>query len=167
MASKTLYFLGTTAVTPNWYGAIQDGGTAPTAANSAFGWGPAKTATSTPFYRGRIGATGTSGTAASATNYLTSSPGNTGPQPGTGSGTTTAGDSFVTPTSYLGTFDAGTWTLNFNMRAGVAGAAGRIRCSVWRSTSISGTSATNIVSDQIGTTQTLSTTAAEQPEAGR
>src|SRR6516162_3597038 len=159
MAAKTLYFLGTTAVTPNWYGAIQDGGTAPTAANTAFGWGPAKTATSTPFYRGVIGATGTSGVAASATNYLTSSPGNTGPQPGTGSGTTTAGDSFVTPTSYLGTFDAGTWTLNFNMRAGTAGAVGRVRCSVWKDNGADGVGATNIVSDQIGATVTLSTTA--------
>jgi hypothetical protein len=45
------------------------------------------------------------------------------------------------------------------MRAGVAGCVGRIRCSVWRSTNVSGTSATNIVSDQIGTTQTLSATA--------
>jgi SAM-dependent methyltransferase len=103
MPAKTYYFLTTTAVTPNWFGSLQDGGTAPTAASTAFGWAPSKTAISTPYYKAFIGATGTS-SAASASNYLTASPGNTGPQKGTGSGATTAGDSFVTPAALTGSF---------------------------------------------------------------
>ena len=76
-----------------------------------FGWAPAKTTTTTPFYRARIGATATSGTAASASNQLTTSPGSTGPQAGTGTGSTTAADFFSTSSPYTGSFASGTWTL--------------------------------------------------------
>jgi hypothetical protein len=158
MPAKTYYFLTTTAATPNWFGSLQDGGSAPTAASTAFGWAPSKTAISTPYYKAFIGATGTS-SAASASNYLTTSPGNTGPQKGTGSGATTAGDSFVIPAALTGSFASGTWTLNINLRASTAGCVGRIHCSVWRSVNASGASATSVISDQVGATVTLSTTA--------
>ena len=155
MTTKTWYFLTTTAVTPNWYGALQDGGSAPTAANTAFGWGVAKTSTATPYYAAAIGATATV-TTSQAGSVIASK---TGPTKGTGSGNTTAGDSFVAG-PYTGTFAAGAWTLSPMIRAGTAGAVGHLNMRVWRSANADGSSAIELTSGSlVGTAVTLSTSA--------
>ncbi len=59
MAVQTIYLLGTAGGPPNYWGNTQLNGTAPAASNSVFGWAPAKVAVTTPYYRGRIGATTT------------------------------------------------------------------------------------------------------------
>jgi hypothetical protein len=68
MAVQTIWLLGTAGVTPNFFGNTQLNGSAPTAANSAFGWGPAKTAPPA-FFRGRLGATTTGSDTAVASSY--------------------------------------------------------------------------------------------------
>jgi hypothetical protein len=154
MAVLTIYPLGTAATAPDWFGNMQVGGTAPTAANSAFGFQPAKTALTTPYYRGRIGATAQA-TVAQAASYNAAA---SSPVAGTGTGATTAGDSFsVGPLN--GTFPAGNWTFNWFMRASTAGAIGRINMRVWRGTNDTGAGATQVLANTNGATVTLSTTA--------
>lgn len=158
MAVKTLYALGTTAVTPNWWGNLQDGGTAPTAANSTFGWGVAKSAPATQgFWPARLGATGTvASSQAQATSTIDS---DTSPTKGTSNTNSTAGDSWVAG-PYTGTFANTAWTFDWNMRAGTAGAVGRVRMRVWKSANADGSSATALTtSTLVGSTVTLSTTA--------
>src|SRR4249919_3569132 len=91
MAIQTIYVLATTATAPNWWGVTQLTGTAPTAATTAYGYNPSRTALTTPYYRGRLGAVGPA-TAAQAASYNAAA---AGPTPGTGSAITTAGDSFI------------------------------------------------------------------------
>jgi hypothetical protein len=154
MAALTIYPLGTAATAPDWFGNVQIGGTAPTAANSAFGFQPAKTAITTPYYRGRIGATAQA-TVAQAASYNAAA---SSPVAGTGTGATTAGDSFsIGPLN--GTFPAGNWTFNWFMRASTAGAIGRINMRVWRGTNDTGAGATQVLANTNGATVTLSTTA--------
>jgi hypothetical protein len=155
MAVQTIYLLGTAGVTPNFWGNTQLNGSAPTAANSAFGWGPAKTAVTTPYYRGRLGATTTGSDAAVSTSY---NAGRATPQPGTGTGAATAGDSFVVG-PLTGTFAATAWTFNFNLRAGTAGAIGHVNMRMWRGTLANGSNATQVVANTVGATVTLSTSA--------
>lgn len=155
MAVKILYFLNTTAASPNWFGSMQDGGSAPTAANSTAGWSVAKTAVTTPFFRGRWGATSQANIAA-ASSYIA---GTSGPAKGTGVGVTTAGDSFVSPTAYSGTFAAGAWTLTVTTRPTVATVTGRLRMRVWASANADGTSARELTSGAlVGSTNTQSST---------
>jgi hypothetical protein len=158
VATKTLYILGTTAVTPNWWGNTQEGGTAPTAANSTFGWGVAKSSITTQgFWPARLGATGKVASAnAQSTSTIDS---DTGPTKGTSNTNSTAGDSFVAG-PYSGTFANTAWQFDWNMRASTAGAVGRIRMRVWKSANADGSSPTELTTaTQVGSTVTLSTTA--------
>jgi hypothetical protein len=155
MAVQTIYLLGTTAVTPYFWGNTQLNGSAPTAANSAFGWAPAKTAITTPYYRGHLGATATSTDPALSASYNAST---SGPTVGTGTGGGTAGDCFVVG-PLTGTFAATAWTFNFNMRAGTAGCIGHVNMKMYRSTNLTGAVATQLIANTAGATVTLSTTA--------
>jgi hypothetical protein len=155
MAVQTIWLLGTAGVTPNFFGNTQLNGSAPTAANTAFGWGPAKTAVTTPYFRGRLGATTTGSDAAVASSY---NAGTSGPTRGTGTGAATAGDSFIAG-PFSGTFAATAWTFNCNIRASTAGAVGHINMRFWRSANADGSSATQITANTVGATVTLSTTA--------
>jgi len=161
MATKTLYLLNTTAATPNWMGSIQDGGSAPTAVVSTFGWTVAKTSTGTPYWKARIGATAAA-TVAAASSTITSL---TAPTQGTGSGATTAGDSFRSQANYtgafIGTFAAGAWTFNFGMRCTTSSSqAGHINFRLWASNDPNGqTGVREITSGNVVcSTVTLSTT---------
>lgn len=157
MATKTFYLLNTAAATPNFFGNLQEGGTAPTAGNSSYGWTVAKGAITSPYWRGRYGA---SAVVASGNGLASSWIASNNPTKGTGATNTTAGDSFISPVTYAGTFANTNWTFSFNMRAGTAGAVGRIRLNVYRSANADGTSATKLTSTvQVGSTITLSTTA--------
>jgi hypothetical protein len=153
MAAKTYYLLGTATDTNypvtganGWWGRLQEGGTAPTAANSAYGYAPGKLATSN-FARSRLGATGTSATT-SASSFIDST---SGPTAGTGAAGTTSGDSFCTPTALSGTFANTAWTFALNMRAGVAGLNGIMRCRVWKSANADGSSATALTGSTLVT----------------
>lgn len=151
MATKTFYILGTAATSPDWMGNLQDGGSAPTAANSVFGWSANKLAIGT--YTARLGATSTVSATGAAISSLS------GPTKGTGSGTTTAGDSFTTPTPLTGTFASGAWIVSLMLRASVAGCIGHLNMRVWASANQDGTSARQLGSNVTGTNVTLSTTA--------
>jgi hypothetical protein len=153
MAAKTYYLLGTATDTNypvtganSWWGRLQEGGTAPTAANSAYGYAPGKLAVSN-FARSRLGATGTSATT-SASSFIDST---SGPTAGTGAAGTTSGDSFCTPTALSGTFANTAWTFALNMRAGVAGLNGIMRCRVWKSANADGSSATALTASTLVT----------------
>ena len=152
MAVQTLYVLATNAVTPNFWGNLQLNGTAPTGANSAFGWAVARTAVTTPYYRARLGATAVGGDAASSTTTI-----GVAPRKGTGTGASTAGDSFIAG-PFTGTFAVSPWTFNFNLRAGTAGAVGHINMTMWRGANADGSGATMILGQTPGATVTLSTT---------
>jgi hypothetical protein len=156
LATKTLYILNTAAATPFFGGSLQEGGSAPTAANTSFGWTVAKTATTSPFWRSRLGATAVA-TVASASSQIDST---SGPTKGTGSAATTAGDSFVAG-PFSGTFANTAWTFVMNMRASTAGAIGKLRMRVWKSANADGTSATALTASTLVTSvaKTLSTTA--------
>jgi hypothetical protein len=152
--AQTFYVLATNAVTPNFFGNMQQGGSAPTAANSAFGWVPSTANLSSPYYRGRLGAVGTTATGQSASYNASTS----GPTAGTGTAATTAGDSFVAG-PLTGTFSSGVWNYTLNLRASIAGAVGHVNVRTWRSVNANGASATQIIANTAGAIVTLSTTA--------
>jgi len=160
VAVKTFYLLNTTAVTPDWMGRLQDGGTAPTAALSAFGWKVAKTSTSTPFWTAHIGATGTASAAAGASSFGTAS----APVQGTGNTATLSGDSFRSPTNYAGVFASGNWTFTFGMRCSTSSSqAGQINFRVWASTDPNGQTGVRSLTTggaQVASAVTLSSTTA-------
>jgi hypothetical protein len=152
VATQTIYLLNTAATAPNWFGRVQDNGSAPAGALSAFGWTVAKIALTTPYWRGRIGATARS-TAAQAASYIDAA---TGPVQGTGSAATTAGDSFRSDNPLSGTFAAGNWNFTFGMRTGAASNAGRIRCNMWASVNADGTGARELnAATLVGTIVTM------------
>lgn len=155
MATHTLYPTNTLAITPNFWSILQDGGTAPTAANSTYGWSPSKQALSNTIYMGgHLGASGAV-TAGGLTSFIDST---TSPTKGTGTTGSTAGDSFIAG-PYTGTFANTAWTFAWNMRASTAGVTGRLRMRVWKSANADGTSATALTaSTQVGSTIVLSTT---------
>jgi hypothetical protein len=153
MAVQTIYLLGTAAVTPNFFGNTQLNGSAPTAANSTFGWSANKIAVG--FIRGRLGATATASDAVVGTSY---NAGTSGPTKGTGAAAGTAGDSFIAG-PFNGKFAATAWTLAFNLRASTAGCVGHINVRIWKSLNAAGTSATQLLANTAGATVTLSTTA--------
>jgi len=155
MAVVNVYFLNTAATTPNWFGKVQDGGSAPAGALSAFGWTVGKVAVTTPYWRGRLGATARANMA-TAGSYIDAA---TGPVQGTGNAATTAGDSFRSDNPLAGTFAAGNWNFTFGMRTGAATTVGRIRLHVWASANADGTSARKLNSTTlVGTTVTMSFT---------
>jgi hypothetical protein len=155
MAVQTIYILGTTAVGPNWFGNTQLNGSAPAAATTAFGWVPAKTATSTPYFRSRLGATAPASDAGSSLDPVGSV---NAPTPGTGSGAATAGDCFIAG-PFTGTFANSTWTFNWNLRASIAGCVGLVGMKIYRSVNVNGSPASQVKAESGGTTVTLSTTA--------
>jgi hypothetical protein len=155
MAVQTIYLLAQAGVTPNFFGPTQLNGSAPTAANTAYGWAVSTTAITTPYRRGRLGATAVGGDAAVASSYNAAA---SGPTKGTGTGAAAAGDSFVAG-PFTGTFAAGAWTFNFNLRASTVGAVGHINLRLWKSANADGTGATQLLANTAGATVTLSTTA--------
>ena len=148
MAVQTIYLLATNGVTPNFWGNTQLNGSAPTAATAAFGWTVAKTAVTTPYRRGRWGATAVGGDTAAASSY---NAGTSGPTKGTGTGASTAGDSFVAG-PLTGTFAATAWTFNINFRETTTGATGHINLRVWKSANADGSSATQLLANTAGLT---------------
>src|SRR5215831_8571812 len=156
MATKTFYLLGTAATSPGWGGNLQDGGSAPTAANSTFGWKVAKVSTATPFWKAFLGASATA-TTASGTDQIS---GATGPNKGTGATATTAADFFSTAAKYSANVTAGTWSFTFGMRCTTSSSqAGHINLRVWASANADGSSARELTSgSQVCTTVTLSAT---------
>src|SRR6516162_9711138 len=155
-AAKTFYFLGTAGTSPSWNGNLQDGGSAPTAANTVFGWQINKLPIN--YYRARLGATAVATATGQSTSFIS---GASGPSVGTGSGITTAGDTFSTALPYSGTFLAGAWTLSLMLRASTAGCVGHLNMRVWASTSADGSSGVRELTSgsRVGTAVTLSTTA--------
>lgn len=153
MAVQTIYVLATAAVSPNWFGQTQLNGSAPTVANTAYGWSANKIAVG--YIRGRLGATTTASDAVVGTSY---NAGTSGPTKGTGSGANTAGDSFIAG-PFNGTFAATAWTFAWNLRASTAGCVGHVNMRVWKSANAAGTSATQLAANALGATVTLSTTA--------
>lgn len=152
MAVKTLYVLNSVAVTPGWFGQLQDGGTAPSAVATSYGWVVGTTAVTTPYWRARLGAAARA-TAASASSNIDSA---SGPVKGTGTTITTAGDSFITPTTYAGSLAAGTWTFAWVMRTAAITTTGRLRMRVWASVNADGSGARELTSGaQVGATVTM------------
>lgn len=156
MAVHTLYVLSTTAVTPNFWGNMQDGGTAPTAANTIYGWGPAKNVAA--FFQAFLGASNSTSTTRNTTTSFID--GSTGPTKGTGTTSVTAGDSFIAG-PFTGTFANTAWTFAWKFRASTAGAIGKARTKVWKSANADGSSATELTTSTLVTASavTLSTTA--------
>jgi hypothetical protein len=132
MATKTFYYLNTNAVTPNFYGNLQDGGSAPaTVLSTRLSWTPAAV-TAPCFFRARCGATANATVHATTSFIDAGTPNYIGPQIGTGTTNTTAGDCFVSPTSYLGYFNSGTWTFSFNYQSNGGGNLSiSIKARVW------------------------------------
>jgi hypothetical protein len=153
MAVKTFYLLGSAAVSPGWFGQTQDGGSAPTAAVSNYGWTTAKVAVTTPYWRARLGASALATTSAASSAIS----GTTAPTAGTGATNTTAGDSFISPVTYLGNFPSGTWTLTFGMRCTVSSAQeGHMNFRVWAGANATGAGARELTAgNQIASTVTL------------
>lgn len=137
MAVKTFYGLDAVAVTPNWYSILQDGGAAPAASQCGYGYQTKGLAT--PFYfQSHLGAAAGS-VSGQAGSYIAAL---TAPTKGTGATNATAGDSFVSPMPYTGTFPAGNWTLAFGfINSSTTACSGNIRCRVWASTNASGVGA--------------------------
>ena len=155
MPTQLIYILATNAVTPNFWGNTQIGGSPPTAATTAYGWGPAKTALPA-YWRARLGATTTSSDAASTTSTNAAA---TGPRVGTGTGAATAGDCFIAG-PFTGVFDnVANWSLLFNLRATTAGCVGRLGVRLWRGANANGSGATQICANTQGILVTLSTSA--------
>lgn len=154
MATKTLYVQAAAAETTNRFSVLQDGGTAPTAASTAYGYKPAKTAVTSPFFGSQLGSTTTSATAAAASSAIDSTS-----SPTKGTSSTATGDSFMAG-PYSGTFANASWAITMAMRAGVAGAVGKLRMRVWKANA-DGTGATALTASTLvtATAQTLSTSA--------
>jgi hypothetical protein len=155
--ARTFYILANAAKTEDsWFTRLQDGGTAPTAANTAYGWTVGKTATTTAFWRARLGAVGAA-TVAAATSTIDS----TNPTAGTGTAITTAGNAWIVG-PFNGTFANTAWTFVLNMRASTAGAIGNIRMRVFKSANRNGSSPTALTASTLVTSagpKTMSTTA--------
>lgn len=163
LAVNSFYFQTTAGATPAWCGTINT--SAGTNAVAAFGWQVGKTATSSPYMRGFIGATATSSASAAASSLATA----TGPRLGTGSGATTASDFFRTAAVVAGNFPAGNWTFNFTLRTTVASTqAGRMRFRLWASTDPTGANARELTSGVVTSPSivTLSATATTYNSTG-
>lgn len=161
MATKTFYVLATgvgLAATPNWWSILQDGGSAPTGANTPYGYTPSSAA-APRYLRGRLGASAKN-TTTQTTSYNTST---LNPNIGTSNTLTTAGDCFATPTAYSGTFAATAWTFNWNLRATTATATGHVNMQVWAATTPDGlTGVRQLTSSNLaGTTVTMNNTTSD------
>jgi hypothetical protein len=134
VATKKYWITIQPAVTPLWGSVMSEAAGIPAANTTAYGWQVAKTALTTPYFRGRIGAA-TFAAAAQAASFIDAQ---TGPQKGTSTSNTTAADCFRSPTPVTGVLAAGNWTFNFAMRTSVVQHSGRARCIVWASTADDG-----------------------------
>lgn len=137
MPTKTLYFLASTGQSPNYFGNMQDGGSTPANSRAAFGYSPSNNPLTNAYYRSYLGATGASLNSA-ASSWIDSA---SGPVKGTGTTNSNAGDSWISPTPYSGTFAAGSWTFSMGFQCTTAGASGRPRMRVWASANADGSSA--------------------------
>jgi hypothetical protein len=158
MATKTFYLLNTLAVTPDFFGNMQDGGSAPTAANCTYGFTPSNSPLSQAYNIAHLGAntfsTSKGAVAVSIANL-------TSPAKGTGSTNATSGDSFrVGP--FNGVFAAGNWTFNWFVRPTTITATGRINMQVWKGLFSSGVNAVSLASILNGATVTLNSTTTSQ-----
>jgi hypothetical protein len=149
MAVKTFYCLNTADAS---WGQLQDGGSAPAAAASAYGWTVAKTALG--YWRGRVGATATA-TGTQAATWL----GAASLAQGTGTTITTASNAFRSLNPINGSFANTTWGFSFGVRTGAASHAGRIRIQIWKGTNADGSGATKVGGIGIGAIATLAATA--------
>jgi hypothetical protein len=165
MPTKTFWVLASgvsptgagTATPPGWFSVLQEDGAAPAPANTWYGWGAAQIPITTPYYRGRIGATEITDLNALASSWNAST---SGPTPGTGTAGLAAGDCFITPNWLNGTFAAGTWTFNWNMRCSNVGMVGHVNMRVWASVNPSGAGARELTTGNMpGATITLSNSA--------
>jgi hypothetical protein len=149
VAVKTFYLKDVVA-SGSAFGSLQDGGTAPTAANMVTGWTVGKIANTVPYSRlvygtkqatGTFNATDQLGTAAMPTNALK--------------------DAFRSENTYTGLFPAGSWSFAVKVRATVASAQnGALVIRVWASTSATGASGNRELTTaiQTGTTATTPST---------
>ncbi len=154
MPVHTLYVTNTTAITPNWFSILQDGGSAPSAVNTDYGFGSTDLA---GFNGAHLGATGTS-TDYGSTSFISAT---TGPTKGTGSGPTTAGDSFIAG-PFSGSIPNTPWTFNWNVRTTGIIADGCIRMRVWKSANADGSAATELTtSTLVGTVVSVNNTTSD------
>lgn len=138
---KTWYPLANVAGTanaPGWFGALQDGGSV-SRYGPIYGWnmGSNPLVPSGVYMRARAGASAV-GHENQPTSYIESA---AGPIKGTDTTATGAGDSWITPTPYTGTFVAGNWFLNIGQQSGQGGQTTSLRFRVWASQFADGSSA--------------------------
>jgi len=145
------FIAGTDAVTPNWFGNLIDavGNGASVTANCAFGWEPSNNSiVSESYYEARLGATAVNTTYISGSDYISNT---THPMKGTGDTAATAGDSFITPTTYSGTFINEPWYFNFVFQATTIKFYGKINMRVWADTAATGLGARELTSGNVST----------------
>jgi|GEM_PF-1906269 len=140
MPTKTFYLLNTAAVAPNYWGNMQDGGSAPAAASCTYGWTVAKTVVTSGTFRARLGANALATVGGTVTSGITNT---LAPRPGTAATNTAAGDSFVVG-PLNGSFAAGNWTFNWQFRTAAATTVGYLRMRVWKGSDPSGAGATDL-----------------------
>ena len=149
-SGTTLYFLDSEASGSN-FGSIQFAGSAPSTATTATGW------TVDTVAAGNY-ALMTYGSERASSNFGSTALPNAAPN-------NTTADCFRTTSTLSGDFATGVWTIAVPVIAvsAAAGQDGRVRVRLWRSTSATGASATEITSGAVtGTTVTNLTTGAEQ-----
>lgn len=142
MAIKNLYLTNGVASGSNHH-ALQDGGSPPTLARLLTGWIVSTTAPTV--YALMAKGVERAATAQAATAQPAAAPNN--------AVQTGAGDSFRSPTTYDGTFTAGTWTISFLVEGETRATSthdGRINFRIWRGTSA--TTATTEITSGIQTT---------------
>lgn len=153
MAAKVFYYLTRAPVAPYWWSVLQEGGSAPKpATNTSYGYSISASPVG-PYTPSWLGSTSTNGN--SYTSSQIALP--TGPKPGTDAIIT--GDSFVSPTPYSGTFDTGSWYLQFALQALMAGAHGHLNARIWASKNLDGSAARDLVGGRFGGAVTDMTTA--------
>lgn len=159
MATHTFYLTDTAAVSPGWYGLLQDGGTPPTSVRTLGLANTGKIAVGS-FCRGQMAGCATSNSSDGTISTTSLIDGKTGPTVGTANSTmTVVGDCWITPATLVGTFASGTWTIAVGLRAGTTANQGRFRMRVWRSVNADGSSATEVTtSTQLGSVSGVTTT---------
>lgn len=146
----TLYLLNSTASGSN-FGSLQFGGTAPSTETTGTGW------TVDTVGSGNYARMAYATERASSTFSGTAQP--------SGAPDNTLGDCWRSSSALSGDFATGVWTIAVPVIAvtAAAGQDGRVRVRLWRSTSATGASATEITSGAVaGTTVTNLATGAEQ-----
>ena len=143
-ANLTIYPLNGPTTDPNFFGQtslVNYVNTTPT-----WGWNPNTIPLTTPYYRGYIGAANfapaTGVAQASSWNASTS-----GPTPGTGTGPTSTGDSYIAG-PFRGSFAAGAWTFNYWCATNSNNAPkGTFNTRIWKSANANGAGATQLAAN--------------------